>query len=466
MKIVHTKPKWPHEPTVELMEFHQGRTLLSSGHRRADLLTLTDVAFDRHHGFIQWAFPTPEKSHNNFSAPLLDLGTAIWLAEDPKTLDFLERMTIRFLQFLKNNGQWKSSYNHNHLRVTRVIQSLRILHSWELAQWFHEQVVHLAGDSYEHMTRPRFFWEAQSDALHDRTAGSFVGLAIGDALGAPVEFTPRGQFQFVQGYQEGGRFNLPAGAWTDDTAMALCLADSLIENDDLNPSDLLQRFCNWAEHAENSSTGITVGIGQNTLRTLGDFRRTGRLAAEPFGAKSDGNGSLMRLTPAICFAAHDIDAAMCLSADQSRTTHASPIAEECCRFTAAIIFALLRGADYITAKENSLAMSWSDTLTAAISGSLTGLDDDQISSGGYVIDSLRASLWCIENTTSFESAVLLAVNLGDDADTTGAITGQIAGALYGYSSIDSELKKGLFGERRIYVTSQFLGRSAVNLQGS
>ena len=76
-----------------------------------------------------------------------------------------------------------------------------------------------------------------------------------------------------------------------------------------------------------------------------------------------------------------------------------------------------------------------------------------------MLDSLRAALWCIENTNSFENAVLLAVNLGDDADTTGAITGQIAGAMYGYSSVDPELKKGLFGERRIYVTSQFLRRS-------
>ncbi|WP_300984174.1 ADP-ribosylglycohydrolase family protein, partial [Roseicyclus sp.] len=184
-----------------MMDFHQGRMLLASGHRRADLLTLTDADFERHHGFIQWAFPTPEKSYNNFSAPLLDLGTAIWLAEDGESIDFLERMTVRFLQFLRDNNHWRSSYNHNHLRITRVMNSLRILHSWDLAQWFHEQVINLAGDSYEQMTRPRLFWEAQSSSLHDRIAGSVVGLAIGDALGAPVEFTPRGQFSFVEGYQ-------------------------------------------------------------------------------------------------------------------------------------------------------------------------------------------------------------------------------------------------------------------------
>ncbi|WP_213684973.1 ADP-ribosylglycohydrolase family protein [Roseicyclus sp.] len=464
MTVSHDEPRWPHKPAIKLMDFHQGRMLLASGHRRADLLTLTDADFERHHGFIQWAFPTPEKSYNNFSAPLLDLGTAIWLAEDGESIDFLERMTVRFLQFLRDNNHWRSSYNHNHLRITRVMNSLRILHSWDLAQWFHEQVINLAGDSYEQMTRPRLFWEAQSSSLHDRIAGSVVGLAVGDALGAPVEFTPRGQFPFVQGYQAGGRFNLPAGAWTDDTAMALCLADSLIANGGFDPADLLQRFCNWAEHGDNTSTGVTVGIGQNTLRALGDYRRTGRLMAEPFGAKNDGNGSLMRLSPAVCFASHHLETAIDFAVEQSHTTHASPIAEECCRFTAALIYKILRGAAYGSAKEDSLALGWSDTLMSAVAAPLAGVDDALIPSGGYVLDSLRAALWCIENTNSFENAVLLAVNLGDDADTTGAITGQIAGAMYGYSSIDPELKKGLFGERRIYVTSQFLGRSFADSQ--
>jgi ADP-ribosylglycohydrolase len=462
MLVPHNEPKWPHKPAMKLMDFHQGRMLLASGHRRADLLTLTDADFERHHGFITWAFPTPEKSYNNFSAPLLDLGTAIWLSEDAESICFLEHMAVRFLQFLRDNNHWRASYNHNHLRITRVINSLRILHSWELARWFHEHVVSLAGDSYDLMERPRLYWDAQSSALHDKIAGSLLGLAIGDALGAPVEFTPRGQFPFVEGYLDGGRFNLPAGAWTDDTAMALCLADSLIENDGFNAADLLERFCRWAEHGENSSTGISVGIGQNTLRVLGDYRRSGRQEAEPFGAKTDGNGSLMRLTPAVCFASHSLETAMQLAAAQSRTTHASPIAEECCRFAAGLIFMLLRGKDYATAIEDVLSLGWSEKLTEAIGFPLADVDDALIPSGGYVLHSLRAALWCIENTNSFENAVLLAVNLGDDADTTAAITGQVAGAMHGYSTIKNTMKSALFGERRLYVTSQFLARNTTD----
>ena len=460
MTIAHAVPKWPLQVSSKLQGFHQERTLLAHGHSRSDLLHLTDKEFERHHGFIQWAFPTPEKSNSNFSAPILDLGTAVWMSEDADTLNFLEEMTVRFLRFLKDNDHWKTPYNHNHLRITRVIQSLRILHSWELAEWFHEQVITLAGHAYEVMESPRRFWDAQSAQRHDKAAGSLIGLAIGDALGAPVEFTPRGQFPLVQGYQEGGRFNLPAGAWTDDTAMALCLADSLLENDALEPSDLLDRFCKWAEHGENSSTGVSVGIGQNTLRVLGDYKRSGRLKAEAFGAKTDGNGSLMRLSPAVCFVTDDIDAAMNLASAQSRITHASPIAEECCRFTAALLFKILNGLNYTTAKRETLELDWSDQLSSTLSPSLRDVDDALVPSGGYVLESLRAALWCIENTKSFEQAVLLAVNLGDDADTTAAITGQIAGAIHGYSAIPSILKDGLIGERRIYVTSQFLSRSA------
>jgi ADP-ribosyl-[dinitrogen reductase] hydrolase len=114
--------------------------------------------------------------------------------------------------------------------------------------------------------------------------------------------------------------------------------------------------------------------------------------AEPFGAKVDGNGSLIRLSTAFCFASYSIDAAMRLAADQSRTTRASPIAEECCRITAALIFKLLNGAAYKAAKADCLDLGWSDALTAAVAAPLAGVDETLIPSVGYVLDSLRASL--------------------------------------------------------------------------
>ena len=134
----------------------------------------------------------------------------------------------------------------------------------------------------------------------DRVAGCLVGLAVGDALGAPVEFKRRGTFAPVTGMRAGGYFRLPAGAWTDDTAMALCLAQSLLAAPEFSELDLLERFWRWLEHGENTSTGRALGVGQNTFRTLSNFRRTGALAAPPNGNRSDGNGALMRMAPVAC----------------------------------------------------------------------------------------------------------------------------------------------------------------------
>ena len=133
-----------------------------------------------------------------------------------------------------------------------------------------------------------------------RATGALVGLAIGDALGAPVEFQRRGSFQLVTDMMSGGYFRLPAGAWTDDTAQALCLANSLLEHPDFSAGDFLDRLWGWMERGENTSTGIAIGVGQNTLRVMGNYRRTGALLAPRMPGKADGNGALMRLAPVAC----------------------------------------------------------------------------------------------------------------------------------------------------------------------
>ena len=208
------------------------------------------------------------------------------------------------------------------------------MHSWELASWFYNKVKELAGISLSQMENSNRYWAYYASPIHDRIAGAFVGLAIGDALGAPVEFLPRGTFDTVTSYRAGGHFKLPAGAWTDDTAMAICLAQNIIENDGLAIDDLLNKFCDWAEHGSNTSTGVAVGIGQNTLRVLGDYRRNGYLEALPFGCKNDGNGSLMRLAPIACHAYSDVELARSLAINQFKATHASRPAEQSCQLLA------------------------------------------------------------------------------------------------------------------------------------
>ena len=441
---------------LRLKMFHEAKAPVANGLKRDDLLVLKDDAFESNHGFIQWAFPTNEKSANNFSAPVLDLTTATWLAKNDDFCEFLEGMTVRFLQFLSDNPQWRRRHDHNHLRISRAIKSIRLLHSWELANWFYDKVKDLAGPELELMEKPMGFWDKYASPIHDRVAGGFIGLAIGDALGAPVEFCRRNTFEKVTGYREGGKFNLPAGAWTDDTAMAICLAQSLIEQNKLDQTDLLNRFCHWAEHGENTSTGVCVGIGQNTLRVLGDYRRTGSLEAKPFGAKNDGNGSLMRLFPAIAAAYPNKELAVGISKEQSKVTHASIIAEESCAYAADLILDLLSGSKLSDAIGQINKAEWCDPISSALEMELTDFSEVGIRSTGYVVDTLQASIWAALNSNSFEEAVLKAVNLGDDADTVGAVTGQIAGSIYGYSNISSHLKSGLVNERDLYVLSQFI----------
>ena len=441
---------------LRLKMFHEANAPLADGFRRKELLTMSDEEFEFKHGFIQWAFPIPDDGNQVSNAPVLNLDTALWLAENPEVSVFLEEMTVKFLKFLSRNHHWKMDFNHNHLRISRVIQSLRILHSWELANWFYGKVKELAGDSFLLMTRSDSYWSFYASPVHDRIAGSFVGLAIGDALGAPVEFAPRGTFEPVTAYRSGGRFKLPAGAWTDDTAMALCLAQSLIAHNGLDNTDLLKRFCNWAETGSNTSTRVAVGIGQNTLRVLGNFRRNGYLEALPFGSKNDGNGALMRLAPIACFAHADLDRARGLAAAQSRATHASRSSEQCCEVLAELLCRMINGQPLRASLSKVKDRQWGREVSAVLQSEIADEVDGNIRSGGYVVDTLNAALWSTLSTRNFEEAVLKAANLGDDADTTAAVAGQLAGALHGYSSVPNFLKTGLIDERKLYVTSQLL----------
>lgn len=173
--------------------------------------------------------------------------------------------------------------------------------------------------------------------FEDRALGCLLGLAVGDALGAPVEFRRQGEFEPVTGMRSGGYFRLPAGAWTDDTAMALCLAQSLLAIPEFSELDLIERFWRWLEHGENTSTGRAVGVGQNTFRSLSNFRRTGALQAPPHGSRSDGNGALMRIAPIACRHWRAPDLARSIAIRQSRTTHFSALSEAACAVQAQML---------------------------------------------------------------------------------------------------------------------------------
>jgi ADP-ribosyl-[dinitrogen reductase] hydrolase len=268
----------------------------------------------------------------------------------------------------------------------------------------------------------------------DRGRGALLGLAVGDALGTTIEFQPRDSYQKQTEMTGGGPFELQPGQWTDDTSMALALADSLSAHPLFDATDLMDRFLRWRTEGENSCNGRCFDIGMTTAEALSRYCQDGNPFAGTMDEQSAGNGSLMRLSPVALAALHEPDEVRRIAAKQSLTTHGAPQAVEACVWFAD----LLRRAILGEPKASLLAPSAWDghkDMRSVAAGKWRGQPRVRIHSTGYVIHTLAAALWSVEQTNSFEDAVVLAVNLGDDADTVGAVTGQLAGALYGVSAI-------------------------------
>jgi ADP-ribosyl-[dinitrogen reductase] hydrolase len=261
----------------------------------------------------------------------------------------------------------------------------------------------------------------------DRAEGALLGLAVGDALGTTLEFSRRDTRPHHTQMLGGGPFRLQPGQWTDDTAMALALAESLLACGTLEPTDLMRRFVEWWRKGTYSCTGTCFDIGITTRAALARFEKT----ADPFsgsaGENQAGNGSLMRLDPVALFAYPDQEHAVELARRQSRTTHAAPQALDACGYFAKLLTEAIRGAH----KAVLTPRSWPGhpAVEAVAQGSWRAKPRGEISSSGYVVSTLEAALWCVGQTESFEDALILAVNLADDADTVGAVTGQLAGAI-------------------------------------
>ena len=270
----------------------------------------------------------------------------------------------------------------------------------------------------------------------DRYLGCLLGLAVGDAVGTTLEFKRRGSFTPISDMVGGGPFRLRPGQWTDDTSMALCLASSLVEKGGFDAEDQMRRYVRWHEDGYWSSTGRCFDIGNATGAALARFKRTG----DPFAGSSDphsaGNGSIMRLAPVPMFFAGDVEKAVRYSAESSRTTHGAAECIDACRLFGAILVRALTGAtkeDVLTA--DATAFSGAVKIGDIARGTYRSKDERAIKGSGYVVASLEAALWCFDRTDSFDAAVLRAANLGDDADTTAAVCGQIAGAFYGVQGV-------------------------------
>jgi ADP-ribosyl-[dinitrogen reductase] hydrolase len=284
----------------------------------------------------------------------------------------------------------------------------------------------------------------EQDALRNRYRGSLLGMAAGDALGATVEFMTRAQIQESYGVHReiigGGWLGLQAGEVTDDTQMALCIARSITNQARFDPEDVAVHFVDW--YRSNPPD-----IGNTTRRSLEYLAQglpwdaAGKRTHLELRPRDASNGSLMRCAPIALYARRDAVANAQHSADSSVITHANPIAVDACVAFNAAVAVLLDDprADFRAA---ALAAAGEPEVRAALEEAPRA-DPALLPAGGHVIATLRAAAWAVVTSGSFEEAVVAAVNLGDDADTTGAVTGALAGARWGLDAIPSRWRDAL-----------------------
>ncbi len=284
-----------------------------------------------------------------------------------------------------------------------------------------------------------------------------IGVAIGDALGVPVEFESRAAIAAkpvttMQGY---GTHHQPAGTWSDDTSMTLALLDSIIKNEGINYYDIMDKFSEWLLYGEYTATGEVFDVGNATSRAIMNYGR----GCEPLqcGGASEyenGNGSLMRILPAAFYIRAcpglSIDERMQLIHNLSSLTHRHPVSLIGCSLYTSIALQLQSGRAPLTEKiQQGTAEAfayyeqhnWSDRssyLRLKDLETFKKLPESAIQSSGYIVHTLEAAVWCLIHTDSYASCVLKAVNLGDDTDTTGAVAGGLAGIYYGVDNIPQE----------------------------
>ncbi len=286
----------------------------------------------------------------------------------------------------------------------------------------------------------------------EKIVGGILGVVTGDALGLPVQFLSRDEVKSnsVTGMRGGGAFNTPAGTWSDDSSLTLCLAESLVEKG-YDTNDIADRFVRWFRDGYCTPLGYSFDIGQATAIAMNNLiKGVTPLEAGPAGENNNGNGSLMRILPAAIYYAHLSDPELIEKiCEVSRITHGHPRSQLGCSLYALYVKELLAGKNPESAYQDlrvkvqtvfggfelEKELGYYQCLTK---GRLPKLSEDEIESTGYVVHTLEAAIWCFMTTGSYKEAIIKAVNLGLDTDTVGAVAGGLAGVYYGLAGIPSE----------------------------
>ena len=309
--------------------------------------------------------------------------------------------------------------------------------------------------------------------LKDKARGMLIGLAIGDALGAPVEVGYTSQDIVALGdkieyYHE---FKYPAGSWTDDTSMALCLADSLIEKEGYDSYDIMEKYMQWWIKGYRSSVGHSIGIGQQTAMSLLKYTKHSTISKNEPKTHKSGNGAIMRLAPIIIANTHkenyetkkvtkeELNKVTKMAVLSCRETHNSTEAEQVTELFATLLYYIMRGRTKedikkIVRKWNEQKSregndSWIANIKPLIELAFFNDPEKLQNLWGYIVHTFTIALWGLLNFDNFRDGMLAVIRLGGDTDTNAACYGQLAGAYYGYGAIPRKWSNFIYASDEI-----------------
>lgn len=291
-----------------------------------------------------------------------------------------------------------------------------------------------------------------------KSKNGIIGFAIGDALGVPAEFKSREELKRypITDMIGDGTYNIPAGTWSDDTSMTLATIDSIISTETINCNDIASKFLSWFRNSEYTATNETFDIGRTTLQALAKFELNLGDASN-CGENTDysnGNGSLMRMLPISYYIYYknitDKQEIYNIVKQVSSITHAHEISILGCYIYVRFVLELLGGKDKAEAYRNIQKQDYSlfskhnvDRYSRILKDNIQEFDEKNISTSGYVVSTLEATMWLFLNSNDYNTTILKAVNLGDDTDTVAACTGEILGIYYGIENIKNNWKQNL-----------------------
>lgn len=291
-----------------------------------------------------------------------------------------------------------------------------------------------------------------------KSSSGIIGLAIGDALGVPAEFKSRNELKLkpITDMVGDGQYNLPAGTWSDDTSMTIATIDSIINKKTIDTNDIASKFLDWFRNAKYTATNKTFDIGRTTLQALAKYELK-LCDASNCGENneySNGNGSLMRILPIAYYIYNkkitDNQKIYNIVKEVSSITHAHEISILGCYIYVQFALELLNGHDkiatYKSIQNQDYSMFSNDTIkkySRILNNDIQKLDKDSISTSGYIVSTLEATMWLFLNSNDYNSTVIKAVNMGDDTDTVAACTGGLLGLYYGIETINDKWKQDL-----------------------